>query len=218
MRLSAPSASRRSRQGGGFMTGLIFGLLIGLAIALGVALYVAKVPVPFLDKVPQRTVEQDLAEQEKNKNWQPNAPLAGKNPARPVAVPAAPASQVDGSASAAAPTARDPASILADRAATATAPAAAAAAASTAQAGKPGEVGFTYFVQTGAYSSVEDAEAQRGKLALLGYAARIIEREQSGRTVHRVRLGPFEEKAEADDIKEKVFAAGFEAALVRAPR
>ena len=212
MRLSAPPASRRSRQGGGFMTGLIIGLLIGLAIALGVALYVAKVPVPFLDKVPQRTAEQDLAEQEKNKNWQPNAPLAGKNPARPVAVPAAPASQADESASAAAPTARDPASILADRTATA------ASAASTAQAGKPGEVGFTYFVQTGAYSSVEDAEAQRGKLALLGYSARIIEREQSGRTVHRVRLGPFEEKAEADDIKEKVFAAGFEAALVRAPR
>ena len=214
MRLSAPPASRRSRQGGGFMTGLIIGLLIGLAIALGVALYVAKVPVPFLDKVPQRTAEQDLAEQEKNKNWQPNAPLAGKNPARPVAVPAAPASQANESASAAAPAARDPASILADRAATATA----GAAASTAQAGKAGDIGFTYFVQTGAYSSVEDAEAQRGKLALLGYSARIIEREQAGRTVHRVRLGPFEEKAEADDIKEKVFAAGFEAALVRAPR
>ena len=197
------------------MTGLIIGLLIGLAIALGVALYVAKVPVPFLDKVPQRTAEQDLAEQEKNKNWQPNAPLAGKNPARPVAVPAAPASQADESASAAVPTARDPASILADRPAPATA---GAAASSAAHASKPGEVGFTYFVQTGAYSSVEDAEAQRGKLALLGYSARIIEREQSGRTVHRVRLGPFEEKAEADDIKEKVFAAGFEAALVRAPR
>jgi cell division protein FtsN len=196
------------------MTGLIIGLLIGLAVALGVALYVAKVPVPFLDKVPQRTAEQDLAEQEKNKNWQPNAPLAGKNPARPVAVPTAPASQADESASAAAPTARDPASILADRAATAPA----ASAASTAQAGKAGDIGFTYFVQTGAYSSVEDAEAQRGKLALLGYSARIVEREQSGRTVHRVRLGPFEEKAEADDIKEKVFAAGFEAALVRAPR
>jgi cell division protein FtsN len=214
MRLLAPPASRRTRQRGGFLTGMIIGLLIGLAIALGVALYVTKVPVPFLDKVPQRTAEQDLAEKEKNKNWQPNAPLAGKNPARPVAVPAAPASQADEPASAAAKTGRDPASILADR----PAPATAGAAASSAQAGKAGEVGFTYFVQTGAYSSVEDAEAQRGKLALLGYSARIVEREQSGRTVHRVRLGPFEEKTEADDIKEKVSAAGFEAALVRAPK
>lgn len=214
MRLSTPPASRRSRQGGGFMTGLIIGLLIGLAIALGVALYVTKVPVPFLDKVPQRTAEQDLAEKEKNKNWQPNAPLAGKNPARPVAVPAAPASQAEEPASSAARTGRDPASILADR----PTPATAGAAASAAQPGKAGEVGFTYFVQTGAYSAVEDAEAQRGKLALLGYSARIVEREQSGRTVHRVRLGPFEEKTEADDIKEKVSAAGFEAALVRAPK
>jgi len=214
MRLSAPPASRRTRQRGGFLTGMIIGLLIGLAIALGVALYVTKVPVPFLDKVPQRTAEQDLAEKEKNKNWQPNAPLAGKNPARPVAVPAAPASQADEPASAAAKTGRDPASILADR----PAPATAGAAASSAQIGKSGDVGFTYFVQTGAYSSVEDAEAQRGKLALLGYSARIVEREQSGRTVHRVRLGPFEEKSEADDIKEKVSAAGFEAALVRAPK
>jgi hypothetical protein len=130
-----------------------------------------------------------------------------------VAVPAAPASQADEPASAS--TGRDPASILAGGAAPATA---SAAASTAAQASKPGEVGFTYFVQTGAYSSVEDAEAQRGKLALLGYSARIVEREQSGRTVHRVRLGPFEEKSEADDIKEKVSAAGFEAALVRAPK
>ena len=40
-------------QRGGFVMGLIIGLLIGLALALGVALYVTKVPVPFVNKVPQ---------------------------------------------------------------------------------------------------------------------------------------------------------------------
>ena len=49
-------------QRGGFALGLIVGLLLGLALALGVALYVTKVPVPFLNKVPQRTAEQDAAE------------------------------------------------------------------------------------------------------------------------------------------------------------
>ena len=39
--------------------GLIVGLLIGLALALGVALYITKAPVPFINKVPQRTAEQD---------------------------------------------------------------------------------------------------------------------------------------------------------------
>ena len=64
-----------SQQRGGFVMGLIVGLLIGLALALGVALYVTKVPVPFVNKVPQRTAEQDAAEAEQNKNWDPNAPL-----------------------------------------------------------------------------------------------------------------------------------------------
>ncbi|MEY8876981.1 MAG: hypothetical protein AB9M60_10765, partial [Leptothrix sp. (in: b-proteobacteria)] len=72
-------------QRGGFVLGMIVGLLIGLAVALGVALYVAKVPVPFVDKVPQRTAEQDAAEAEKNRNWDPNAPLAGKGAAKPAA-------------------------------------------------------------------------------------------------------------------------------------
>jgi hypothetical protein len=65
-------------QRGGFALGLIVGLLVGLALAIGVALYVTKVPVPFVNKVPQRTAEQDAAEVERNKNWDPNAPLASK--------------------------------------------------------------------------------------------------------------------------------------------
>ena len=67
-----------SPERGGFVLGLIVGLLIGLTLALGVALYITKVPIPFVNKVPQRTAEQDAAEAERNKNWDPNAPLAGK--------------------------------------------------------------------------------------------------------------------------------------------
>ena len=214
MRPPVRPAKVSSRQLGGFLTGLILGLLIGLALALGVALYVTKVPVPFLNKVPQRTAEQDAAEHEKNKNWDPNAPLAGKNPARPSAPPPAllPPSGVPSPA----PTAtRDPAAILADRPVGASTTAGNASAPLSTIAGAEA---FSYFVQTGAYTSAEDAETQRGKLALLGFEPRISEREQSGRTVHRVRVGPFEEKGEADDIKEKLTAAGFEAALVRAPK
>ena len=211
MRTPARPAKVSTRQSGGFLTGLIVGLLIGLALALGVALYVTKVPVPFLDKVPQRTPEQDAAEREKNKNWDPNAPLAGKNPARPVA----PASSSTPEPTPAPGAARDPAAILADRPVGAATP---SGNASTPLSTRPGDQAFSYFVQTGAYASDDDAESQRGKLALQGFAARISEREQSGRTVHRVRLGPFDEKGEADSTKEKLVAAGFEAALVRAPK
>ena len=73
-------------QRGGFAVGLVVGLLIGLGVALAVALYVTKAPIPFINKVPLRNAEQDAAEAERNKHWDPNAPLAGKTPARPAAV------------------------------------------------------------------------------------------------------------------------------------
>lgn len=192
-------------QAGGFALGLVVGLLLGLALALGVALYITKAPVPFLNKVPQRTVEQDKAEAERNKNWDPNAPLAPKVP-RPVLAASAPASgaetavpTVTAPAASAARPARDPAAILSG------------GAVSTA----PGAEPFTYFVQVGAFTRAEDAEAQRAKLAIQGFTAKVHEREQAGRTVYRVRLGPFDTKAEADALQGKLQAAALEGQLVR---
>jgi len=220
-------------QRGGFATGLIVGLLIGLTLALGVALYITKVPVPFMNKVPQRPPAQDAAEAERNRNWDPNAALAGKAASRPaagasaatpgsvlsapqtpnpaqIAAPATPA-VVPAAASAPAPRAvRDPAAILSGGA---SAPASAAA-----KSTKTGTEPFIYFVQAGAYTRGEDAEQQRASLALLGIAAKVSEREQSGRMVYRVRLGPFDKKEEADAAQEKLQAASVEAVLVRVER
>jgi len=194
---------RAAPQRGGFVLGLVVGLLVGLALALGVALYITKAPVPFVNKVPQRTAEQDSAEAERNKNWDPNAPLVGK-PAKPAAGASASAAASGGAAAVAtAPAAppRDPAAILSG----------AAPAASGAE-------GFVYFVQAGAYSRTDDAEQQRAKLAMIGFAAKISEREQSGRTVYRVRVGPFESRDEADGVQAKLADASVEARLVRVER
>lgn len=200
-------------QRGGFAIGLVVGLLIGLALALGVALYIAKVPVPFINKVPQRTAEQDAAEAEKNKNWDPNSSLYSKVPVPkpgsassgvvanmppppilppPVNTPGATAKPAD------------PAAILSGKPPQ-----------DTSVSTKPGSDALSYFVQAGAFGRVEDAEAQRAKLAMSGYAARVTEREQSGRTVYRVRLGPFEKKEEAAQVKDKLEGAGVESALVQ---
>lgn len=201
------------QQRGGFAIGLIVGLLLGLALALGVALYVTKVPVPFINKVPQRSADQDAAEIERNKNWDPNSPLYGKNPAHPApapaapaappvaAVPPAPASAAQRSAS------REPKSV--DKADLP------ALFASQPASTKPGVDPFTYYVQAGAYGRSEDAEQQRARLAMLGFAAKVTEREQSGRTVYRVRLGPFEHKEEADAAKTRLDGNSVDSALVR---
>lgn len=209
-----------NRQRGGFAMGLIVGLLIGLALALAVALYVTKVPVPFVNKVPQRTAEQDAAETERNKNWDPNAPLAGKPaPPRPAAsgaglppgVAAVPPAPTRPAASAPV-SRRDPAAILAGEAVPAPAPAAAA------KSTKPGADPFTYFVQVGAFARPDDAEQQRARVSLMGMTAKVTEREQSGRTVYRVRIGPYDRKSDADAAQEKLAGNGVEAALVRVER
>ena len=203
------------QQRGGTLLGLIVGLVIGLGLALAVAVYITRVPVPFVNKGQTRSTEQDAAEARKNKDWDPNAPLYGKTPARPAS--AASAAAPDAAASAAKPVLVAPApepKAEAKPAASADPLGDLAKSRSSAVVVDP----FTYFVQAGAYRSAEDAEAQRAKLSLAGIETRTSEREQSGRAVYRVRAGPIEKKEDAEKLKDKLEALGVEAALVRVQR
>ena len=75
-----------------------------------------------------------------------------------------------------------------------------------------------FYVQAGAYARPDDADAQRARVAMLGMAARVMAREQAGRTVYRVRVGPFDERSSAEDSQARLGAAGIEANLVRVER
>lgn len=205
-------------QRGGFVLGLIVGLLLGLTVALGVALYITKVPIPFINKVPQRTAEHDAEEAARNKNWDPNAPLAGKAGAKV-------ASGVVGGAPAplpapvtATPVTAPPAVAASAPAVVASKPARAEPKPSAASAATAAADPYIYFIQAGAYTKAEDAEQQRARLALQGFSAKVMEREQSGRTVFRVRLGPQDSREEAENLQRKIEAAGIEANLVRVQR
>lgn len=215
------NARHLTQQRGGTFLGLILGLVLGLGLALVVAVYVTKVPVPFINKIGNHTLEKDVSEVQKNKDWDPNAPLYGKNPAKP----AAPAEST-------VPTESLPAAGPASPAAT---PPAAKAEIKPAVTGDPlGDLAksrlaakdgasataepFTYFVQAGAFRTQEDAESQRAKLSLAGIETKVSEREQAGRTVYRVRTGPFDKRDEADKSKARLDALGIDTALVRVQR
>jgi cell division protein FtsN len=167
------------------------------------------VPILFFNKAANSNANQDANELEKNRNWDPNAPLYGKNPAKP----AGPAEAIV-TAPGAHPTESKPA-VTADPLGDLV-KARAKSSASSAQAGTPDP--FTYFIQVGAFRTPEDAEAQRAKLSLAGIETKISEREQSGRTVYRVRMGPFDKREEADTAKARLDGAGIETALVRVQR
>lgn len=196
------------RQRGGTFLGFIFGLVIGLGVALGVAMYVTKVPTPFSNKNQVRTPDQDAVESQKNKDWNPNSVLQPKAPASaaaegvvtpaPAEAPeAAPGKEIKPAVNA------DPLGDLAR-----------ARSATTEGTADP----FQYVVQVGAYRTLAEAEAQKAKMALMGLEAKVSEREQAGRTVYRVRLGPFDDKAVADRLRSRLETAQIDNTIVRIQR
>ena len=209
------------KQTGGVFLGLIIGLVIGLGIALSVAIYVTKVPVPFVNKGQSRSADQDEAEARKNKNWDPNAPLYGKNPAKavpPASVPELPAKEaVNASAS---PSSGKASVKLPTSPAISADPLGDLVKSKTEQSSAKSEPvasdSFTYFIQLGAFDKAETAESRRAELSLSGIDAKVSEREQSGKTIYRVRVGPFETLEDSNRGKEKLEKSGVkETALVR---
>jgi cell division protein FtsN len=237
------SSKSRSSSLGGTLIGFAIGLLVGLAAALAVAVYVTRVPVPFVDRGLTRSAEDDAKEAERNKGWNPNRSVSGvATPASPPAASATGSSEgaisvppADGRTLPPAGTAaKDPLGDLVNSRLGQPGAAAPAAGATTAAA-RPGAAApatgtpatpepavgadpFTYFVQAGAFRNADDAEAQRARLAMLGISANVDEREQSGRTVYRVRVGPFAQKALADLTIEQLQVNKVDAALVRVQR
>jgi cell division protein FtsN len=203
-------------QHGGTFLGFILGLVLGLGVALGVAIYVTKVPTPFSNKNQPRTNAQDVQETEKNKDWNPNSVLQPKAPAEPPVAPnasqpatEAPAAAADASKPVPRPTVTaDP---LGDLAKT-------KSGLSTSAAPPDPADPFDYIIQAGAYRTNADADAQQAKWAMLGLDAKISERDQSGRLVYRVRMGPFRDKNSAERIRLQLEANGIENILVRVQR
>ena len=203
-------------QRGGTFLGFILGLVLGLGVALGVAIYVTKVPTPFSNKNQPRTNAQDVQETEKNKDWNPNSVLQPKAPAeQPVAPnanpPAADTSAAAADAAKSVPRPAVTADPLGDLAKT-------KSGLSTPATPPDATDPFDYLVQAGAYRTSADADAQKAKLAMLGLDAKVSERDQAGRVVYRVRMGPFNDKNTAERIRTQLEANGIENTLVRVQR
>ena len=215
----------KNSQHGGTLLGFITGLVVGLGLSLAVAIYVTKVPTPFSNKNQPRSSEQDSAENQKNKDWNPNSVLQPKAPAevptalgadtepKPVDIPSgkAPGEVVKAEPARSEPRPAVTADPLGDLA---KAKSGLSTPASNSTASDP----FDYLIQAGAYRSLADADAQKAKLALMGMDAKVSERDQGGRTVYRVRLGPFADKTAAEKVRARLEGSGIDNTLVRVQR
>lgn len=144
-------------------------------------------------------------------------------------VPAAPASTA--ATNVPAPLAETPASVpapLPETAPTRTPPATATAAtvasarppaaAATTTTASPAAVvdNARYILQAGSFGASGDAESTKAKLAMLGLAARVESADIGGKTVYRVRMGPYGTASELAEAKQKLAGTGLPAIAIKA--
>ncbi|MCZ8166863.1 SPOR domain-containing protein [Silanimonas sp.] len=202
----------QAKRGGGLKTGLI--LVTGLALGLGLAAaYLmfgdrqkldailpqpnpqAEAPAPRRDAEPVAQEPEEATEAPK-----PTYDFYTVLPEKEVELPGE-------TAEAAAPGSTAPAS-----AAPTTTPAANAGT-TTPSAAPAAPSGLQ--LQAGAFGNAGDAEALRARLALVGQMARIETVQANGRTLHRVRLGPYADVAARDAAQKALAEAGVTATPAR---
>jgi len=235
MARNTQSSRARSQRGGTFL-GLVVGLIVGLAIAVVVAVYITKAPVPFVARnsgaqpkpsepgnvvnplpAPAQTAPQASAPQA-----DPNAPLWSRVPPKPVDQPDAnnpppgitirPAQPGSAPQPASTPTAKP---VTPAKPAT---PPEKPVADPIAEIARQDAAKTGYFLQVGAYKSADDAERQKGNLAMQGFEAKVTQREVNGTTMYRVRMGPYNSLDEMTAVRGRLQATGVESSVIRFAR
>ena len=72
-----------------------------------------------------------------------------------------------------------------------------------------------FILQAGAFGASGDAEATKAKIALLGLNARVESAQIDGKTVYRVRMGPYGSASELAEAKAKLASGGLPAMAVK---
>jgi len=195
------SRSSASGSNSSLILGILIGMVLGLAVAGGVAWHIAKRPNPYNNKEQRDTTPAE-----------PVAPVtAARQPAVSTTPPPA-ASGVDGRPR------FEFYKILTDKEGASTKSGHRPSTAPAKESPKPSAQSGAYFLQAGSFSSAEDADKLKAKLALLGMEAGVQSADVPGKgTYYRVRLGPYHNTNELNAANNTLKQNGInDAAPVRA--
>jgi cell division protein FtsN len=189
----SPPAKRKS--GGGTLVGMFIGLVLGVCIAAGVVWYINKAPLPFNGNVQQPQQERPVPEQPLALPGKPGDPvqekrfqfydiLPGKAEVEPDKAGAA-APKAEAEKEAAKPADKEPAK----------------------------ESKVPLFLQAGSFSTAQDADNQKAKLAFMGIESAVQQVMIEERTLYRVRIGPYMKLDELNKVRAELAKSGIEAQL-----
>ena len=201
------SQPAKKKSGGGTLIGMFIGLVLGVGIAAGVVWYLNKSPLPFVDKVPPRT-------ETNGKNGHNGQPA---QPGQPLALPGKPGDPVPekrfqfydilpGKADAVPDKAPKPDEKPAE------------AKKEDKKEEKKEEVKESktpLFLQAGSFSTAQDADNQKAKLAFMGVEAVVQQVMIQDKTFYRVRVGPYTKIDELNKVRAELAKSGIEAQLAK---
>jgi cell division septation protein DedD len=84
----------------------------------------------------------------------------------------------------------------------------------TAEAAEKPADSTRYLLQAGAFRERDDADSMKGKLALLGFEAKVSSVERDGNTIFRVRTGPYKQLEDVNSARRRMADGGVETSLV----
>ncbi len=203
----------KKKSGGGTLVGMFIGLVLGVCIAGGVVWYINKAPLPFNENVmaPRAPagdagkVTQPLALPGKpgdpvpEKRFQFYDILPGKSDgtpegaAKPAADSKAPAKPEEKPTRSSEPV-RDEV---------------------RKEDTKPAADAKPLFLQAGSFSTAQDADNQKAKLAFMGVEAVVQQVMIEDKTLYRVRMGPYFKIEDLNKVRAQLAKSGVEAQLAK---
>lgn len=201
---------------GGTLIGMFIGLVLGVCIAAGVVWYTNRAHSPFVNKT-QAPPKADAA-----------APATGKpgTPAQPLVLPGKPGDPVAEKRfqfydilpgkSDAVPDGKKPDGKDAKKdEAKKDEPKKDEAGKDVAKKDDKNELKQPITLQAGSFTSAQDADNQKAKLALMGMEASVQQVMVQDKTYYRVRLGPYTKMDEASKVRSELAKAGIDANIVK---
>ncbi len=207
------SQPAKKKSGGGTLVGMFIGLVLGVVAAAGVVLYLNKSPLPFNKQVLENNGAQSNKAQPAQPMALPGKPgdpipekrfqfydiLPGKADAVPekAAKPEAQKEELKKEEPKKEETKKEEAKK------------------DEAKKEEPKESKTPLFLQAGSFSTAQDADNQKAKLAFMGVEAVIQQVMIQDKTLFRVRVGPYSKIDELNKVRAELAKAGIEAQLSR---
>lgn len=194
----------KKKSSGGTLVGMFIGLVLGVGIAAGVVWYLNKSPLPFVEKVQPPAGKSE------------SSPAGGKlaQPAEPQALPGKPGDPIPEKRFQFYDILPGKTDAVPDKSSRPEAKSEVPPAEQTKKE-EIKESKTPLFLQAGSFSTAQDADNQKAKLAFMGVEAVVQQVMVQDKTYYRVRVGPYSRIEDVNKVRADLARSGIDAQFAK---